>query len=237
MEPVEPVLELEEYVSIPYVGPAFIEVVPANIQPLITIPTKAEYLKYKFDPITTPITISPVITNPITVSIGDVKSQVTSSLGNIEYPKHEFNSTVTPNINPIVTSTPIIAVPGNSLQTNRSENITKTIQEVKPQDENISSPYQESEEVKSETIKDDTVPLVSSKTTSQWALINLIAMILTILPLIKLARKDDKHDNEENKKYRYKDHNNIFGVIFALGSVLLFIFTENVSLPMGFVDV
>ena len=202
VEPIEPTLELEEYVPIPYVEPTFIEVVPANIQALLPLPTKGEYLKYELDPVTTTI-ISPAAV-PATVN----------------------------------------TLPAIYLQVNETENVARTVYEIAPRNE--SAPllpnivYQRDDKTpQGETIKDNGTPLAQPQSEGRWALVNLIAMVLTILPLIKLARKDDEeNDNEdEDNNYRYKDHNNIFGVILALGSVLLFIFTENVRLPMGLVDI
>ena len=197
VEPVEPTLELEEYVAIPYVGPALIEVVPANIQALLPLPTKGEHLKYELDPVTA------TIVNPTTVN----------------------------------------TVHAAYLQVNETENVARTVYETAPQNESVSFLpniiYQRDDKApQSETIANNSTPLAQPQPEGRWALVNLIAMALTILPLVKLARKDDKeNDNEdEDNNYRYKDHNNIFGVILALGSALLFIFTENVRLPMGLVD-
>lgn len=53
-----------------------------------------------------------------------------------------------------------------------------------------------------------------------WALVNLITMIMTALALLKL----------DSRKY------NIFNIILAVGSILMFVFTENTQNPMVLVD-
>ena len=65
-----------------------------------------------------------------------------------------------------------------------------------------------------------TTPEVEEKSGPVWALVNLIAMILTALALLKL----------DERKY------NIVSIILAVGSILLFVFTENTQNPMVLVD-
>ena len=55
-------------------------------------------------------------------------------------------------------------------------------------------------------------------------------MIINILVLLIIPRK--KNDEEKEKKYR----SNALGVILAIAAVVLFIFTQNVYLPMVLVD-
>lgn len=82
-----------------------------------------------------------------------------------------------------------------------------------------------------ESIEDDATPLAAGITESNsWALVNLILMIVNILVLLIVPRK--KNDEEEEKKYR----SNALGVILAIAAVVLFIFTQNVYLPMVLVD-
>lgn len=45
-----------------------------------------------------------------------------------------------------------------------------------------------------------------------------------------------KMENKEKNKYVIKRHTNILSILIAIGAVLLFIFTENVRLPMTLVD-
>lgn len=76
-----------------------------------------------------------------------------------------------------------------------------------------------------EVVEESEVPLtitpeVERKSGPVWALINLIAMVLTALALLKL----------DERKY------NIVNIILAVGSILLFVFTENTQNPMVLVD-
>jgi len=76
-----------------------------------------------------------------------------------------------------------------------------------------------------EVVEESEVPLtitpeVERKSGPVWALINLIAMVLTALALLKL----------DERKY------NIVNIILAVGSILLFVFTENTQNLMVLVD-
>lgn len=76
-----------------------------------------------------------------------------------------------------------------------------------------------------EVVEESEVPLtitpeVERKSGPVWALVNLIAMVLTALALLKL----------DERKY------NIVNIILAVGSILLFVFTENTQNPMVLVD-
>lgn len=76
---------------------------------------------------------------------------------------------------------------------------------------------------------------------SSWALINLICVIITcIMSIIMLfVRHKDKDDNAEDDNDEYnkpKTINKFVGIIIGLISVLIFILTEDMSLPMIMVD-
>lgn len=86
-------------------------------------------------------------------------------------------------------------------------------------------PTLEAAPVEEEVIDEAETPLVTppaeDKPAGQvWALVNLITMIMTALALLKL----------DSRKY------NIFNIILAVGSILLFVFTENTQNPMVLVD-
>ena len=78
-----------------------------------------------------------------------------------------------------------------------------------------------------ENIPDDDVPLAQFNEPEEitdgghWALLNLVLMLCSALGMIKF---------EEKKKY------NVFNVMFAVASIIVFVFTENTFLPMVFVD-
>ena len=80
-------------------------------------------------------------------------------------------------------------------------------------------------------IKDDKVPLAKNRSNYEtWALLNLIFMIINIILAIKIPKETDEDQKD------VKHHSNIASIIFALGATLLFIFTENVRLPMVLID-
>lgn len=87
-------------------------------------------------------------------------------------------------------------------------------------------------------IKDTSTPLTAPE--GKWALINLIcAIITTILGLImiikKLFKKENKKKNEKKIK-KYKLLPMLFGIIISIGSIFLFLITEDMSLPMALID-
>lgn len=73
-----------------------------------------------------------------------------------------------------------------------------------------------------------------------WALLNLICVIITcimsiVMLFVKHRKEDDEDDNEE-KNSKHKTVNKFVGVIIGLVSILVFLSTENMSLPMVMVD-
>ncbi len=116
-----------------------------------------------------------------------------------------------------------------------------------------------SESTKQETINDAATPLASKAETSAqhtvitdqatpkaavgfWALINLIAAILTVLigvlmAMFGLKKKDDDSDDEnEESRTDNKIRVRILGMLLAGISVIVFILTEDMALPMQLVD-
>jgi hypothetical protein len=98
-----------------------------------------------------------------------------------------------------------------------------------------------------EVIVDEVTPEALNKT--GWALINLIAMLvgilLTIILLTSKHNSDDEEDDEdyvinsdqeEPKLYERKRIYKVLGSIVAVISVIIFIVTENITLPMVLVD-
>lgn len=82
-------------------------------------------------------------------------------------------------------------------------------------------------------IEDDSTSLAGPRIirTNSWALLNLIFTIITILLAIKIPREDDEEKDTEIKR-----RSNLIPILIAIGSVLVFIFTENVRLPMVLTD-
>ena len=62
-------------------------------------------------------------------------------------------------------------------------------------------------------------------------------MLATVLVLIKFPRRNKNKNENKEERYIYKYHNNIVGVLIAIGSVIAFILTENIWLPMTIVDI
>ena len=96
-----------------------------------------------------------------------------------------------------------------------------------------------------ETIVDpDETPEVVTK--GHWALINLVAAIVSVLLGIVLVLSKNKKDKDEDEEEQNEDENaeeakrhkrwKVVSVIDAVLAVVVFIFTENMRLPMVLVD-
>ena len=86
-----------------------------------------------------------------------------------------------------------------------------------------------------ESIIDNSTPLAAGleskdSTPTSWALMNLIFMIINILTLIIIPRIEKRKDIK--KQYR----SNIIGIILAIAAIIVFIFTQNIYMPMVIVD-
>ncbi|MEG2751042.1 MAG: VWA domain-containing protein [Anaerorhabdus sp.] len=90
-----------------------------------------------------------------------------------------------------------------------------------------------------ETITDESTPEVVGRS---WALINLIASLIGVLLTIVLlfAKHEKEEENEENQKvkdeFERKRIYKVIGVIVAVVSIIVFLLTENITLPMKLVD-
>lgn len=135
---------------------------------------------------------------------------------------------------PITPLTPTLPIIVNDLVTPQP-NITETPLEV------------ENQEVMNEVEKVDEkkTPQANMESKSdRWALINLIASILTVgLALIILISKHEKEEedeeaSEDDQKRIYKRHTyrKLLCVAIAIISVVLFVLTQDISLPMAFSD-
>lgn len=91
-----------------------------------------------------------------------------------------------------------------------------------------------------------TTPIVDSKTPKaapqgSWALLNLIATILScvcavILLFVKKKTKEDEPTEEEKRDKRGILGTKTISVLVGIISIILFIFTEDMTLPMVFTD-
>ena len=94
---------------------------------------------------------------------------------------------------------------------------------------------------KKEEIEISTMELPLSNVSGSWALINLITVIINfILALILfitwLHNHNNKDSKDENIKIKHRTPIRILSLLIALGSIILFMLTENVKLPMVYID-
>ena len=185
--PVEPTLELEEFVPIEYVTPELIEVLPKDIWDKLPSPTKKQYLTY--------IALIPRLAEPTSTTI------VESGLP---------TPTVTPT-NP--TTGPIILTDLSLIDTS---NAGKDGVEIK------------------------TMELPLSNVSGNWALINLITVlinfVLAIILFITWLHNHHKEDNDGTIEVKHRTPLRVLSLFITLGSIILFMLTENVRLPMVYVD-
>lgn len=96
-----------------------------------------------------------------------------------------------------------------------------------------------------------TLPVVEKKTAKYWALINLFLLIISIcvsviliffFVLFKQKKEEQKQDNNQEEKQKIKKHT-LRNIIICIASIviscilfILFIFTEDMRLPMGLID-
>lgn len=75
-----------------------------------------------------------------------------------------------------------------------------------------------------------------------WALINLILTVIAgIIAIVSVSKKKDKPDDEPYSEEDKHDIKNLFkyklfSLLVALGAIIVFILTEDITLPMGYVD-
>ena len=209
IEPVKKELEDESYELIPYVSPAYREVVPADLWSYKEMPVKGDYLEY--------IWIDWVIGPDYLEYLPYISEQIIQTNENPTLGTPQINGTVLPTTIPGIIGTDDAA---NNVNTNNAVGGNPAIA-VRPTPQ-------------TENIQDETTPLAEgSKPVQNWALLNLIFMIINIILLVFVPRR---RKEDEEKDYEYKHHNNIVGVILAVIAVIAFILTENVFLPMVFVD-
>lgn len=93
----------------------------------------------------------------------------------------------------------------------------------------------ETPEAETESISDGSVAMAGTE--GAWALINLIAAIATVLiaaiaAILGLKKKDEDENEKTNRKVLVRG----LGVVTAIVSVIAFILTEDMSLPMQLTD-
>lgn len=110
--------------------------------------------------------------------------------------------------------------------------------EVEPVPDPIPEPVEEDVE-----IEDEDIPLDDL---GAWALINLISVVATVFVALgmiftyskKQEDEDEDNEEEESSESDEKDHktSKFIGIIPAIVSIIIFILTENMKLPMVWVD-
>lgn len=131
---------------------------------------------------------------------------------------------VTP-VNPVVEEE-VVVVPVVNQPTNNEINNEEIVNE--------ETPLANKEEVALQTIVDEETPLATNK--ASWALINLILTILTAIIAIILFIKKNKKDEDEHIEVIYKKKFKIAALILSILSIIIFIITEDMRLPMMLVD-
>ena len=86
-------------------------------------------------------------------------------------------------------------------------------------------------------------PPVPEASGAAWALVNLICMILTVVigvyefvVFLRKHKDDEELSEEQNEKLRKRRKNKVWDLVPAVGSVVAFILTEDMRLPMTWVD-
>ena len=89
------------------------------------------------------------------------------------------------------------------------------------------------------TIEDSKIPLAKPQGT--WALLNLILTIVScliaiILLFVKKKSENDEYTDEEEKDIRSMRRFKFFSILFGIVSIIVFIFTEDMTMPMVWID-
>ncbi len=154
--------------------------------------------------------------------------------------------TPTPTVKPDVTPSPVRPTPTPTASAEPSEEKKNSGSTVIPSD---NSDDDSNGTIDSVTIDDETTPEWATRT-KHWALLNLICAVSSLLlgiflVLSKKEKDDDEDENNENIELNSEDENvkqvrhsrwKVVAIIDALLSIVLFILTENMALPMILVD-
>ena len=183
--------------------------------------------------------------NPQTITIGTGENIITfyyRAIGPATEP------TVTPTENPtplVLPTTPATPTTPTAPTTPAGPTVTAAPEEeVEAPAEEEEVPEEQTplapEAGEEESIGEAQTPLAGGD--AAWALLNLILTILTVLGsvilLVGYLGKKRKEDEEGNEEYTVKKHGGwrLASLIPAIGAIIAFILTEDMSLPMVFVD-
>jgi len=210
--PTAPTLTLEEFIPKEYVTPTLRDIIPADIWETLPAPVKKEYLTH--------LSLLPRLEEPVEEPVVPVRPPKKDREDPVEDP-------VVPQVNPPV---PFIPMPAPAPAPAPAPN-TK-VREPKP----ATTP----EPVI--TVTEPETPLAAGE--GYWALVNLIITIVSIIIAILLfitwliAHKKENEEDKEGKEYKvkYKTPLRIISTIIAIGLIILFLLTEDVTLPMRLFD-
>lgn len=141
---------------------------------------------------------------------------------------------VVPTVTP-VTPTVTAPAPAAALASPTPEAVTLADEEVPLAVE------EEEKQPELEGVKDEETPLAGGNGAS-WALINFALMNLAIFESLMLLigyfvkTKNDREDEEERRKLKKKGIFRIISLPIAILSLIVFILTEDITLPTAFVD-
>ena len=183
--------------------------------------------------------------NPQTITIGTGENIITfyyRAVGAATEPTPTPTENPTPVVLPATPTTPTTpAAPttpaGPTVTAAPEEEVEAPAEEEEvPEEETPLAP----EAGEEEAIGEEETPLASGN--AAWALLNLILTILTVLGslilLIGYLGKKRKEDEEGNEEYTVKKHGfwRVASLVPAIGAIIAFILTEDMSQPMVFVD-
>ena len=105
------------------------------------------------------------------------------------------------------------------------------------EENNSTSQINNEKEPVEETISENNAPLANSE--GYWALINLITTIIGLIIIFLLFTELLYHkmkEKDEEEKYKYKPIKKIITTILGIGALIIFMLTEDITLPMKLVD-
>lgn len=178
------------------------------------------------------------------VTIGKVKEVVLYAQWK-KNPTPEVTPTPTPNptnppvVNPTPTPeieviTPPVVNPVNPGNPGNQQQLEEVVEEETPEVAPTATPT-----ATPEVIEDDATPEVVGRS---WALINLIASLIGMLLAIVLLfakhdkEEEDEDDSEKTNEFERKRIYKVLGALLAIISIIVFLLTENITLPMKLVD-
>lgn len=122
--------------------------------------------------------------------------------------------------------------------------ITPIINPQLPQEEEIIEEEETPEVIVTPTptpVEEEFVDEATPEAGGSWALINLIASILTVITMMitilgKLKKEEEDEETNEENKFSRRRWTKVASVLVSVISVVLFILTENMRLPMTMID-